>query len=38
MIHGNPRYKSLDKLVTAKEMDQARRYADQLGIHWREVS
>ncbi|UCE14881.1 MAG: radical SAM protein [Candidatus Heimdallarchaeota archaeon] len=36
-IHGDPHFQSLDKRVTAKEMDQARRYADQLGIHWREV-
>ncbi len=36
-IHGNPRYQSLDKRVTSREVDQARRYADQLGIRWQEV-
>ena len=36
-VHGNPRYQSLDKRVISQEMDQARNYADQLGIHWREV-
>lgn len=36
-IHGNPEYKSLNRRVTAREMDQARNYADQLGICWREV-
>jgi putative pyruvate formate lyase activating enzyme len=36
-IHGNQRYRSLDKRVTNQEMNRARDYADQLGIHWREV-
>ncbi|MFX0122895.1 MAG: radical SAM protein [Candidatus Hodarchaeota archaeon] len=36
-IHGNVRYQSLDKRVSSQEMDRARTYADQLGIHWREV-
>ncbi|MFX0014659.1 MAG: radical SAM protein [Promethearchaeota archaeon] len=36
-IHGDPRYQSLDKRVSPQEMDHARNYADQLGIHWREV-
>ncbi|UCG04449.1 MAG: radical SAM protein [Candidatus Heimdallarchaeota archaeon] len=36
-IHGNPRYNTLDRRVSSQEMDRARKYADQLGIRWREV-
>jgi putative pyruvate formate lyase activating enzyme len=36
-IHGNKRYQSLDRRITSQEMDRARKYADQLGIHWQEV-
>ncbi|MFX0208675.1 MAG: radical SAM protein, partial [Candidatus Hodarchaeota archaeon] len=36
-IHGNERYQSLDRRVSGQEIDRARKYADQLGIHWQEV-
>jgi putative pyruvate formate lyase activating enzyme len=36
-IHGDPQYNSLTRRVTPQEMDKARKYADKLGIHWREV-
>ncbi len=36
-INRNPLYKSLVRHVTSQEMDRARKYADKLGIHWREV-
>ncbi|MHA1330544.1 MAG: radical SAM protein [Candidatus Hodarchaeales archaeon] len=37
-IKNNERFKSLDRRITSHELVQARNYADQLQIHWREVS
>ncbi|MFX0087876.1 MAG: radical SAM protein, partial [Candidatus Hodarchaeota archaeon] len=36
-VNSNPRHKSLVRSVTSQELDTARKYADKLGIHWREV-
>ncbi len=36
-IHSDPQYESLARSVTSQEMDRARKYADKLGVHWREV-
>ncbi|MFW9778943.1 MAG: radical SAM protein [Candidatus Heimdallarchaeota archaeon] len=37
-VHTDPRYLSIRRRITGQEMESSRAYADQLGIHWKEVS